>query len=65
VAPSALRIATSLMRDAARASSRFATLAHAMSSTNATAPSSTSSAGRIRPLTFSFIGVTLSVQSDA
>ena len=45
-APSADRTATSRVRDCARASSRFATLTQAISSTKVTAPSSTSSAGR-------------------
>ena len=43
-APSARRIATSRCRALARASRRFATFAHAMSSTNPTAPRMTSSA---------------------
>ena len=41
-APSAVRIATSFRRAAPRMRSRFATFAHAMSSTNATAPASIS-----------------------
>ena len=45
-APSAVRIASSRARALPRASSRFATFAHAMSSTKPTAASSTSSAGR-------------------
>ena len=45
-APSAARTATSRVRDCARASSRFATLTHAISSTKLTAPSSTSSVCR-------------------
>ncbi len=39
LAPSAVRMATSLLRDAVRASSRLATLAQAMSSTPNTAAS--------------------------
>ena len=64
-APSADRIAISLMRTAARASSRFATFAHAMSSTKPTAPSSTSSAGRMRPDDRSSSERTLSVHVGA
>ena len=48
-APSADRIANSFCRDSARASSRLARLAHAISSTNATAPCSTNSAVRMPP----------------
>ena len=62
-APSAVRIATSFCRDAARASSRFATFTHAMSSTSPTAPSSTSSAGRMFPVFASVSVVRPSVQS--
>ena len=50
-APMAARNASSRSRTDARASSRFATLVHAISSTHATAPSSTRIAGRIRPTT--------------
>ncbi len=46
LAPSAVRSANSPSRTVARTSSRWATLAHAISSTSATAPSRTSSAGR-------------------
>ncbi len=45
-APSAMRTATSRARAAARESSRLATFAHAMRSTNATAASSTTSGRR-------------------
>ena len=48
-APIAARSAISRSRTDARASSRFATFVHAISSTQATAPSSTRIAGRIRP----------------
>ena len=44
LAPSAARTAISFCRAAARASRRLATLAHAMSNTNPTAPSNTRSA---------------------
>ena len=53
VAPSAVRIASSRRRALARASSRLATLAHAMRSTNPTAPSSTRSGVRTSPVRFS------------
>ena len=46
-APIAVRIEISLARPAARASSMFATSAHAISSTNPTAPNSTANSGRI------------------
>ena len=46
-APIASRTAISRFRDAARASIRFATFAHAMSSTQATAPNNTKSARRV------------------
>ena len=46
LAPSAVRIATSFSREAARARRRFATFAQAISRTSATAPSSTSKEGR-------------------
>ena len=48
-APSAVRTAISLSRAVARTSRRFATLAQAMSSTNATAPSMMSSGFRMSP----------------
>ena len=47
-APSAARTASSRRRPVARTSSRLATFAQAMISTKATAPSSSSSAGRPR-----------------
>ncbi len=52
-APIAVRIAISRCRAVARASSRLARLAQAISSTKPTAPMSTSSAGRILPTTCS------------
>ena len=52
-APSAVRIATSFSRTDARTSSRFATFAHAISTTTPTAASSVRSAGRIAPTTCS------------
>ncbi len=48
-APSALRTAISLARAVPRASSRFATLAHAINSTKTTAPTRTRSAGAVSP----------------
>ena len=57
-APNAVRTATSFSREAARASSRLATLAQAISSTKATAPSRTSSAGRTLPTNCSRSGTT-------
>ena len=51
LAPSAVRTATSRRRALPRASSRFATFAHATSSTSPTADSSTRSAGRTGPKT--------------
>ena len=65
VAPSAVRTAISFERVAARARSRLATLAQAMSSTNPTAPSSTSSAGRTFPVAWMLSGVTSRVQLSA
>ena len=62
-APSAVRIATSFCRAAARASSRFATLAQAIRRTKPTAPRSTNSAGRIVLVDTSPSGTSLSVQS--
>ncbi len=49
LAPSAKRMAISRCRLAPRASSKFATLTHAINSTNATAPSSTHIAVRTLP----------------
>ncbi len=65
LAPSAVRTAISFERAAARASNRLATLAQAMSSTNPTAPSSTSSAGRTSPTARWASGVVTRLQSDA
>ena len=53
-APRADRTANSLARLVARASSRLATLEHAISSTNSTAPISRKSAGRGSPTTSSW-----------
>ena len=50
-APIAMRTDISCDRTAARASSRFATFAHAISSTTATTPISTGSVDRPRPPT--------------
>src|SRR5438552_2760428 len=58
LAPSASRSAISFCRTAARARRRFATFAHAIRSTNPTAPSSTSNAGRMSPTTSSCSGLT-------
>ncbi|PYQ18393.1 MAG: hypothetical protein DMF81_25045 [Acidobacteria bacterium] len=49
LAPRACRTASSLARVAPLASSRFATLAHAISSTNTTAPIRTRSVDRVSP----------------
>ena len=54
-APSAARMANSRLRAVARASSKLATLAQAMISTNPTAPTSSSSVGRMYPTMSSFI----------
>ena len=51
IGPSALRSAISRWREAARASMRLATLAQAISSTSPTAPSNSSSLGRVSPTT--------------
>ena len=59
VAPSAPRKAISFSRAAVRANIRFATFAHAISSTNPTAPSSTHKGARISPVNISFSGITL------
>ena len=58
LAPSASRSAISFCRTAARASSRFATLAQAMRRTNPTAPSKMRSAGLMSPTTSSWSGTT-------
>ena len=60
-APMAARIAISFCRAADRASRRFATFAQAISRTSATAPSSTSSAGRASRTRCSCIASTLTV----
>ena len=52
-APSAARIASSRLRRSMRASIRFATFAQAISRTQPTAPSSTSSVGRARSVSSS------------
>ena len=62
LAPSAVRSAISLRRDAARASSRFATLAHAISSTRPTAPSRTKSARPVSPTISSCSGRTVALK---
>jgi hypothetical protein len=59
VAPSASRTAISFRRDDDRASIRLATLAAAISSTSPTAPSSTSRAGRMSPVSCSCIATTV------
>ena len=59
LAPSAARIASSLCRLAERINNRFATFAHAISSSNPTANSSTSSARRLPPTISSCKGVTV------
>ena len=61
-APSARRIAISRWRTDERASSRFATFAQAISSTQPTAASSVSSAGRTSPTRSSCSGMTRSAQ---
>ena len=61
-APSAVRTAISRRRETPRASSRLATLTQAMSRTRPTAPSSSSNAGRILPVTWPWIGTTLALQ---
>ena len=57
LAPSAMRTAISWRRVAARIKSRFATLAQAISSTNATAPTRTSSEVRTLPIRVSLSGM--------
>ena len=54
-----MRIAISFCRDAVRASSRFERFAQTISMTMPTAPASTQSASRMRPLTWSASGFTL------
>ena len=58
LAPIAARMAISRVREVAFASSRFATLAQAISSTSATAPSSSRSVGRTSPTIDSRKGTT-------
>jgi hypothetical protein len=58
LAPSAIRRATSFCREADLASSRFPTLAHAISKTNVTAPKSTTKTGLVLPTKFSASGST-------
>ena len=58
-APSAVRMAISFWRAAVRASSRLDRFAQTISITIATAPASTQTASRIRPLTCSASGFTL------
>ena len=62
LAPSAARTAISLERDTARASSRFATFAQAISSRKPTAASKDSSAGRTGRTTASIKGISLTAQ---
>ncbi len=57
-APTAARTTSSRPRAVARASSRFATLAHAINSTNPTAASNTKSVWRVSPTTMSCTGTT-------
>ena len=59
LAPMAFRTAISRERDAARASRRFATFAHAISSTKPTAASSTSRDARMSPTKYSRRGVSV------
>ena len=58
LAPSAARMAISLCRDIARASSRLATFAHAIKSTQPTAPNRINKAGRMSPTSASSVGST-------
>ena len=62
LAPSAVRIAISFCRAAARASSRFAIFAHAISNTNPTANSSTTNGRRTSPSIASFRGIVSTYQ---
>ena len=62
LAPRAARMAISLRRASPRDSSRFATFAQAISSTNPTAPVRISSGSRIRPATWSRSGTMLNVR---
>ena len=65
LAPIAARMASSLWRTAARASSRLATLAQAISSTKPTAPSSTSRARRTSSTIDSFMGTTATLSEGS
>ena len=65
LAPRAARSARSRSRDANRASSRFATFAHAITSTRTTAPMSTSSGVRTGPASSSASGMATTPDSDA
>ena len=62
-APNALRTAISCPRPAARTKNRLATLAHAISSTNDTAPVKTTSAGRIFATNKSLSGIICGIRS--
>jgi hypothetical protein len=62
LAPRAARTAISRRRPAARADSRLARFAHAISRTKATTAESTRSARRSRPTSCRYIGTTLIVQ---
>ena len=64
LAPSATRTAASRSRPDARTSSRLATLAQAISSTNATAAARIFSAGRMPPTVRSSIGSASAVQPE-
>ena len=64
-APSADRIAISRLRSVARASSRFATLAHAIRSTKPTAPSRISSAVRTSLTTVSLKGTAVALSFES
>ena len=57
--PTAVLMAISFSRDAARDNKRLATLAQAISSTSPTAPNSFSNVGRVSPTTCSCTGVRL------
>ncbi len=63
LAPSAVRIAISRRRTRPRERSRFARFAHAIRSTNATAPISTRTRVRLSPTSDSRSGVTPTVRS--
>jgi hypothetical protein len=63
-APIEIRTATSRSRSAARASSRFATFAQAISSRKPTAPKSVQRTARELPTSRSFSGVTYAVMFE-